>query len=105
MTRLIASTVLLVGVTCLVAVTMTTQLVAATNTLIMSGLNNPRGLALGPDGGIYVAEAGTGGAGPCQIGSTGKSPLRSDRPIRDSQRRSATRRHRTCLPRAGRRRQ
>lgn len=69
MTRLITSTALLVGITCLVAITTTTQLVAATNTLIMSGLNNPRGLALGPDGGIYVAEAGVGGTGPCQIGS------------------------------------
>ena len=70
MTRLTTSTALLVGVICLVALTTTTQLVAATNTLIMSGLNSPRGLALGPDGGIYVAEAGAGGAGPCQIAPT-----------------------------------
>lgn len=32
-------------------------------TPIMTGLDNPRGLALGPDGGIYVAEAGRGGNG------------------------------------------
>ena len=64
---MITTTALVVGLTCLVALTTTTQLVAATNTLIMSGLNSPRGLALGPDGGIYVAEAGAGGAGPCQI--------------------------------------
>src|SRR5574341_1059055 len=63
MTRLTTFAALLVGITCLVAFTTTTQLVAATNTLIMNGLNNPRGLALGPDGGIYVAEAGVGGAG------------------------------------------
>jgi hypothetical protein len=32
----------------------------------MSGLDNPRGMAIGPEGGLYVAEAGRGGAGPCQ---------------------------------------
>lgn len=31
----------------------------------MSGLDNPRGLAQGPDGAIYVTEAGRGGEGPC----------------------------------------
>ena len=48
-------------------------------TVIMSGLDNPRGLALGPDGGVYVAEAGRGGngtqivtgAGPVQFGASG----------------------------------
>lgn len=73
MTRVSTTTAFVVGVTCLVAFTMITPLGAATNTLIMSGLNSPRGLALGPDGGIYVAEAGTGGPGPCQIGSAGSS--------------------------------
>lgn len=34
---------------------------------IMSGLDNPRGLAMGPDGAIYVTEAGHGGSGPCNI--------------------------------------
>jgi hypothetical protein len=33
--------------------------------VLMSNLNNPRGLAIGPDGAIYVAEAGKGGSGPC----------------------------------------
>lgn len=31
---------------------------------VMSGLSTPRGLALGPDGGLYVAEGGSGGSGP-----------------------------------------
>jgi hypothetical protein len=31
----------------------------------MGGLDNPRGLAQGPDGAIYVTEAGHGGSGPC----------------------------------------
>jgi hypothetical protein len=34
---------------------------ASTVTRIMSGLDNPRGLAFGPEGGLYVAEAGRGG--------------------------------------------
>lgn len=32
---------------------------------VMTGLDNPRGLAFGPEGGLYVAEAGSGGSGPC----------------------------------------
>jgi hypothetical protein len=34
-------------------------------TVVMSNLDNPRHLAFGPQGGLYVAEAGTGGSGPC----------------------------------------
>jgi hypothetical protein len=33
--------------------------------VVASGLNNPRGLSFGPEGGLYVAEAGRGGTGPC----------------------------------------
>jgi hypothetical protein len=36
-------------------------------TVVMSGLDHPRGMAIGPEGGLYVAEAGRGGSGPCQI--------------------------------------
>jgi hypothetical protein len=38
---------------------------APTVSVVMSGLDNPRGLAFGPEGALYVAEAGRGGAGPC----------------------------------------
>ncbi len=34
-----------------------------TTQVVMSGLNNPRGLAIGADGGVYVTEAGTGATG------------------------------------------
>lgn len=34
-------------------------------TTVMHGLDNPRGLALSPWGALFVAEAGSGGAGPC----------------------------------------
>lgn len=35
--------------------------------VVMSGLDNPRGLAFGPEGALYVAEAGRGGPGPCIV--------------------------------------
>jgi hypothetical protein len=38
---------------------------------VMTGLDNPRGLALGPDGSLYVAEAGRGGTAPCGVGPAG----------------------------------
>ncbi|MGH8064162.1 MAG: hypothetical protein ACRERE_02760 [Candidatus Entotheonellia bacterium] len=33
--------------------------------VIASGLDNPRGLAFGPEGALYVVEARRGGDGPC----------------------------------------
>jgi DNA-binding beta-propeller fold protein YncE len=47
---------------------------AAAQTVVMSGLDNPRGLAFGPDGALYVAEAGSGGPGPC--GTNGANEFR-----------------------------
>lgn len=35
--------------------------------VVMSGLDNPRGLAIGPEGALYVVEAGSGGEGPCTV--------------------------------------
>jgi hypothetical protein len=36
-------------------------------TVVMSGLDNPRGMAVAPNGALYVAEAGRGGGGPCVV--------------------------------------
>ena len=40
---------------------------AQTVTVVMTGLDNPRGLAFGPEGALYVVEAGRGGSGPCMV--------------------------------------
>lgn len=37
------------------------QQISATMRVVATNLNNPRGLTIGPDGGIYVAEGGVGG--------------------------------------------
>lgn len=58
------TTLLLCGVAALLAASAAP---AATTTVVMSGLDNPRGLAFGPADALYVAEAGRGGAGPCVV--------------------------------------
>lgn len=40
--------------------------------VIARGLDNPRGLDIGPGNGLYVAEAGRGGPGPCAEGPEGE---------------------------------
>src|SRR2546426_4897070 len=42
-------------------------------TQVMSGLLNPRGLALDHRGNLYVAEAGSGGTSPCAVFSDGET--------------------------------
>lgn len=44
---------------------------SASWSVVAAGLNNPRGLAFGPNGALYIAEAGRGGAGPCFEGPEG----------------------------------
>jgi DNA-binding beta-propeller fold protein YncE len=46
---------------------------ASTITQVMKGLDNPKGLAFGPEGGLYVAEAGRGGP-PSALCAQGPDP-------------------------------
>ena len=39
--------------------------IAASVEVVMSGLDNPRGLAFAADGSLYVTESGRGGTSPC----------------------------------------
>ena len=39
--------------------------------VVATGLANPRGMAFGADGALYIAEAGVGGEGPCAMGPEG----------------------------------
>jgi hypothetical protein len=42
------------------------------SSVVAEHLNSPRQLSFGPDGSLYVAEAGTGGNGRCVTGETGE---------------------------------
>ena len=44
---------------------------ATTWDVVVSGLDNPRGVAFGPEGALYIAQAGSGGDGPCGPGPEG----------------------------------
>ena len=44
---------------------------AVTVEVVATGLNNPRGLDVAPNGDVYVAESGKGGNGPCLLGGDG----------------------------------
>lgn len=57
----------LVLVTALLAAALPPALAAPATTTVMSNLDNPRGLAFGPEGALYVVEAGRGGVGPCTV--------------------------------------
>ena len=47
---------------------------AATVSVVATGLNNPRGLTLGPDGQLYVAEGGKGGTSMNTVGQCQQLP-------------------------------
>ena len=47
------------------------SIAATTWQVVVSGLDNPRGLAFGPEGALYIAQAGRGGDGLCGPGPEG----------------------------------
>src|ERR671914_1651240 len=61
-TRLATSTLLVLG---LLAPASLAAAQGADTEVIASGLRGPRGLAFGADDALFVAETGSGGAGPC----------------------------------------
>lgn len=69
MKRIGSAPLIMVALTALVSGTAAGQ--GPTITEIASGLDAPRGVAIGPDGAVYVAEAGAGGTDPCVERPTG----------------------------------
>jgi hypothetical protein len=67
MTRTSHCTRLLLGIIVAVCVLTARPSAQPAITVVMGGLDNPRGLAFGPEGALYVVEAGRGGTGPCMM--------------------------------------
>lgn len=65
--------VALVAVTVLVMVGSATEANLASLEVVATGLQSPRHMTFGPDGALYVAEAGFAGAGPCILTAIGPS--------------------------------
>src|SRR6476661_2169505 len=63
--RLLRVPITLAAVASAVAALGVSSASAITFTPVASGLDNPRGLAFGPNGALYVAEAGVGGTDFC----------------------------------------
>ena len=61
--RVLAPAILAFVVACLAAAGAAAQ--TPGSTVVARGLDNPRGLTFGSAGGLYIAEAGRGGSGPC----------------------------------------
>jgi hypothetical protein len=67
--------------------------------VLATGLDNPRGVALAPDGALYVVEAGKGGTGPCGPGPEGERCYGTSGAVtRIDSRSGASRRVATGLP-------
>lgn len=62
---------LIVGIVAGASWLVTGSALAQSTEVIATGLNNPRGIAIAPNGDLYVAEAGTGGDEFCHTGPTG----------------------------------
>jgi hypothetical protein len=67
----LAAALVAVGTVCSILVTPGVAVAHSGMTTVAGGLDNPRGLAFGPDGSLYVAEAGRGGTAPCFPGAEG----------------------------------